>query len=50
MAFVPAQSVVGETWIGYAYIDDWGDEVIYWFAYDMVYDADIGAVEYIPVY
>ena len=40
---------LGETWIGYAYIDDYGDEVIYWFPYDMVYDADTGAIEYIPI-
>jgi hypothetical protein len=41
---------MGSTWIGYAYIDEWGDEVIYWYEYDMVYDGDTGAVEYIPVY
>jgi hypothetical protein len=40
---------LGSTWIGYAYIDDWGDEVIYWFEYDMVLDGDTGAIEYIPV-
>ncbi|MEK6243835.1 MAG: hypothetical protein AABM33_04965 [Pseudomonadota bacterium] len=40
---------LGMTWIGYAYIDDWGDEIIYWFPYDMIYDADTGAIEYIPV-
>ncbi len=39
---------LGILWIGYAYIDDWGDEVIYWFPYDMIYDGDTGAVEYIP--
>ena len=44
-----AQSM-GSTWIGYAYIDDWGDEVIYWYEYEMIYDGDTGAVEYIPVY
>ncbi len=42
------QEYLGMTWIGFAYIDDWGDEVIYWFPYDMVYDADTGAIEYIP--
>ena len=41
---------LGVTWIGYAYIDDWGDEVIYWFPYDMIYDGDTGAVEYVPAY
>ncbi len=41
---------LGTTWIGYAYIDDWGDEVIYWYEYDMIYDGDTGAVEYVPIY
>ncbi|MDQ3026831.1 MAG: hypothetical protein M3R58_10065 [Pseudomonadota bacterium] len=40
---------LGTTWIGFAYYDDWGDEVIYWFPYDMVYDPYTGAVEYFPV-
>jgi hypothetical protein len=46
---VQAQSL-GNTWIGYAYIDDFGDEVIYWFEYEMILDGDTGAVEYVPVY
>jgi len=46
---VQAQSL-GSTWIGYAYIDDWGDEVIYWYEYEMIYDGDTGAVDYVPVY
>ena len=41
---------MGSTWIGYAYTDEWGDEVIYWYEYDMIYDGDTGATEYIPVY
>jgi len=41
---------LGSTWIGYAYIDDWGDEVIYWFEYDLILDGDTGAIEYVPVY
>jgi hypothetical protein len=44
-----AQSM-GSTWIGYAYIDEWGDEVIYWYEYELIYDGDTGAVEYVPVY
>ena len=40
---------LGETWIGYSYIDDFGDEQIYWFPYEMVLDGDTGAVEYIPL-
>src|SRR5258706_2063642 len=39
---------LGVTWIGYSYIDDYGDEVIYWFPYDMIYDGDTGAIEYVP--
>jgi hypothetical protein len=46
---VQAQSM-GSTWIGYAYIDEWGDEVIYWYEYEMIYDGDTGAIEYVPVY
>lgn len=41
---------MGTVYIGYAYIDEYGYEEIYWFPYDMVYDGDTGATEYIPVY
>jgi hypothetical protein len=50
-SFILAQAggeYLGQTWIGYAYVDDYGDEVIYWFPYDMILDGDTGAVEYIP--
>jgi len=40
----------GWTWIGYSFIDDYGDEQIYWFPYDTVYDGDTGAVLYVPAY
>jgi hypothetical protein len=40
---------LGTMWIGYAFIDDYGDEVIYWFPYDMILDGDTGAIEYYPV-
>lgn len=40
---------LGTTYIGYAYIDDYGDEEIYWFPYDMILDGDTGAIEYVPV-
>jgi hypothetical protein len=40
---------MGVTWIGYSYVDEFGDEEIYWYPYDMVYDGDTGAVEYIPI-
>ena len=41
---------LGQTWIGYSYIDDYGEEQIYWFPYDMILDADTGAVDYVPAY
>jgi hypothetical protein len=40
---------LGMTYIGYAYIDDYGDEYIYWFPYEMIYDGDTGAIEYVPL-
>ena len=39
---------LGTTWIGYAYYDEYGEEYIYWFPYDMILDGDTGAVEYVP--
>jgi len=39
---------LGWTWIGYSFIDDYGDEQIYWFPYDMIYDGDTDAVLYVP--
>ena len=48
VSYVQAQ-YLGVTWIGYSYLDEFGDEVIYWYPYDMVYDGDTGAVEYIPI-
>ena len=44
-----AQSL-GTVYIGYAYYDDYGNEVIYWFPYEMILDGYTGAVEYIPIY
>ncbi|MCA1583136.1 MAG: hypothetical protein LC796_17460 [Acidobacteria bacterium] len=40
---------LGTTYIGFAYVDEYGDEEIYWFPYDMILDGDTGAVEYVPV-
>jgi len=42
-----AQEYVGTTYIGYSYVDDFGNEEIYWFPYDMILDPS-GAIEYIP--
>ena len=41
---------LGIVYIGFAYYDEYGNEVIYWYPYDMIYDGDTGAIEYIPVY
>jgi hypothetical protein len=40
---------MGLEYIGYSYVDDYGNEEIYWVLVDEVYDGDTGAVEYIPV-
>ena len=51
VSFVLAHAYsLGTTWIGYSYIDEYGYEVIYWFPYEMIYDGDTGAVDYVPVY
>jgi hypothetical protein len=41
---------LGTTYIGFAYYDEYGDEYIYWYPYDMILDGDTGAIEYIPAY
>jgi hypothetical protein len=38
---------LGTTYIGYAYIDEYGEEYIYWFPVEMIYDGDTGAIEYV---
>jgi hypothetical protein len=40
---------IGTTYIGYAFVDDFGDEQIYWFPYEMILDGDTGAIEYVPL-
>jgi len=40
---------IGTTYIGYSFIDDFGDEQIYWFPYEMILDGDTGAIEYVPL-
>ena len=50
-SYYPAQDqYIGTMWIGYGYIDDWGDEYIYWFPYDMILDGATGAIDYYPAY
>jgi hypothetical protein len=39
---------LGTTWIGYAYVDEYGVQTIYWFPYDMILDGATGAIEYVP--
>jgi uncharacterized protein with FMN-binding domain len=39
---------VGTLWIGYAYVDEYGYEEIYWFPYDMILDGDTGAIWFVP--
>lgn len=45
-----ADAYLGVMYIGYAYVDEWGYEEIYWFPYDMILDGDTGAVWYVPSY
>jgi hypothetical protein len=40
---------LGLEYIGYSYVDEYGNEEIYWVLVDEVYDGDTGAIEYIPV-
>ena len=39
---------MGTVYIGYSYVDDYGEAETYWFPYDMIVDGATGAVEYIP--
>jgi len=54
MQFASMQHVqlqdLGTVYIGFSYFDEYGYEEIYWYPYDMIYDGDTGAIEYIPVY
>jgi len=50
VAYIQVQAYdLGTTYIGYSFVDDNGDEVIYWFPYEMILDGDTGAVDYVPV-
>ena len=40
---------IGTTYIGYAYVDAFGNEQIYWFPYEMILDGATGAIEYVPL-
>ncbi len=41
---------LGTVYIGYAYINEYGEEEIYWFPYDMILDGDTGAIWYEAAY
>jgi hypothetical protein len=40
---------LGTEYIGYSYVDDQGNEEIYWFPAEEVYDPNTGAVDYVPL-
>jgi hypothetical protein len=40
---------MGTVEIGYSYVDDDGNEEIYWFPAEEILDPDTGAVEYVPL-
>ncbi len=40
---------MGTVYIGYSYVDEYGEAEIYWFPYDMIVDGNTGAVEYVPL-
>jgi hypothetical protein len=46
---LPQEMDMGTVYIGYSYIDDYGNEEIYWFPAEMIEDPDTGAVEYVPL-
>ena len=39
---------LGIEYIGYSYVDELGNEEIYWFPYDVILDGETGAIEYVP--
>ena len=46
---LPQDTDMGTVEIGYSYIDDDGNEEIYWFPAEEIVDGDTGAVEYVPL-
>lgn len=43
------QTDMGTVWVAYAYVDDDGNEEYYWYPAEEIYDADTGAVDYVPL-
>lgn len=48
-SFALPQEDMGTVEIGYSYVDDDGNEEIYWFPAEEILDPDTGAVEYVPL-
>jgi hypothetical protein len=46
---LPQDTDMGTVYIGYSYVDDDGNEQIYWFPEEEILDGDTGAVEYVPL-
>ena len=46
---LPQDTDMGTVDIGYSYIDDDGNEEIYWFPAEEIVDGDTGAIEYVPL-
>jgi hypothetical protein len=46
---LPQDTDMSTVEIGYSYIDDDGNEEIYWFPAEEILDGDTGAVEYVPL-
>jgi hypothetical protein len=46
---LPQDTDMGTVYIDYSYIDDDGNEEIYWFSAEEVVDGDTGAVEYVSL-
>jgi hypothetical protein len=46
---LPQDTDLGTVEIGYSYVDDDGNEEIYWFPAEEILDGDTGAVEYVPL-
>jgi hypothetical protein len=40
---------LGAEWIGYSYVDESGNEEIYWYPVEEIYDGDTGAIDYVPL-
>jgi hypothetical protein len=46
---LPQDTDMGTVEIGYSYVDDYGNEEIYWFPAEEILDGDTGAVDYVPL-